>query len=169
MIKARCRSFAFFFLVRRKINGKIKGKNSFTDCKRIKTRTCGSVNTKDERWCITCTRNVDSVSTYGLPNNPISGARYQGVNLLRLLIASAVGKYEDSRWMTLKQANKQGYRIKKGAKSVLLEKWVWSKIVEEENENGELEKKIVKLRNPYVNFLEFLMQSRLMESGQFLK
>ena len=91
-------------------------------------------------------------STYGLPNNPISGARYQGVNLLRLLIASAVGKYEDSRWMTLKQANKQGYRIKKGAKSVLLEKWVWSKIVEEENENGELEKKIVKLRNPYVNF-----------------
>ena len=94
----------------------------------------------------------DSVSTYGLPNNPISGARYQGVNLLRLLIASAVGKYEDSRWMTLKQANKQGYRIKKGAKSVLLEKWVWSKIVEEENENGELEKKIVKLRNPYVNF-----------------
>lgn len=55
----------------------------------------------------------DSVSTYGLPNNPISGARYQGVNLLRLLIASAVGKYEDSRWMTLKQANKQGYRIKR--------------------------------------------------------
>lgn len=54
--------------------------------------------------------------------------------------------------MTLKQANKQGYRIKKGAKSVLLEKWVWSKIVEEENENGELEKKIVKLKNPYVNF-----------------
>lgn len=47
----------------------------------------------------------DSVSTYGLPNNPISGARYQGVNLLRLLIASAVGKYEDSRWMTLKQAS----------------------------------------------------------------
>ena len=44
----------------------------------------------------------DSVSTYGLPNNPISGARYQGVNLLRLLIASSVGKYEDSRWMTLK-------------------------------------------------------------------
>lgn len=94
----------------------------------------------------------DSVSTYGLPNNPISGARYQGVNLLRLLIASAVGKYEDPRWMTLKQANKQGYRIKKGAKSVLLEKWIWSKIVEEENENGELEKKVIKLRNPYVNF-----------------
>ena len=51
----------------------------------------------------------------------------------------SVGKYEDSRWMTLKQAHKQGYRIKKGAKSVLLEKWVWSKIVEEENENGELD------------------------------
>lgn len=65
----------------------------------------------------------NSVGMYGLPHNPISGARYQGVNLLRLLMASVEQKYEDPRWMTLKQANNQGYRIKKGAKSVLLEKW----------------------------------------------
>lgn len=63
----------------------------------------------------------NSVGMYGLPHNPISGARYQGVNLLRLLMASVEQKYEDPRWMTLKQANNQGYRIKKGAKSVLLE------------------------------------------------
>lgn len=94
----------------------------------------------------------NSVGLYGLPHNPISGARYQGVNLLRLLMASVEQKHEDPRWMTLKQANKQGYRIKKGAKSVLLEKWIWSKVIEEENENGELEKKMIKLRNPYVNF-----------------
>lgn len=55
----------------------------------------------------------DSVSTYGLPNNPISGARYQGVNLLRLLIASAAGKYEDSRWMTLKEPTCTKYGTKK--------------------------------------------------------
>lgn len=94
----------------------------------------------------------NSVGMYGLPHNPISGARYQGVNLLRLLMASVEQKYEDPRWMTLKQANNQGYRIKKGAKSVLLEKWIWSKVIEEENENGEIEKKMIKLRNPYVNF-----------------
>lgn len=94
----------------------------------------------------------NSMGMYGLPHNPVSGARYQGVNLLRLLMASVEQKLEDPRWMTLKQANAQGYRIKKGAKSVLLEKWIWSKVIEEENENGELEKKMIKLRNPYVNF-----------------
>lgn len=94
----------------------------------------------------------NSMGMYGLPHNPVSGARYQGVNLLRLLMASVELKHEDPRWMTLKQANAQGYRIKKGAKSVLLEKWIWSKVIEEENENGELEKKMVKLQNPYVNF-----------------
>lgn len=51
----------------------------------------------------------NSVGLYGLPHNPISGARYQGVNLLRLLMASVEQKHEDPRWMTLKQANKQGY------------------------------------------------------------
>ena len=94
----------------------------------------------------------DSTKIYGLPYNPISGTRYQGINLIRLWIASVHSGYEDPRWMTLKQANKQGYRIKKGAKSELLEKWVWTKIVEEENEEGELEKKVVKLKKPYVNF-----------------
>ena len=49
----------------------------------------------------------NSVGMYGLPHNPISGARYQGVNLLRLLMASVEQKYEDPRWMTLKQANNQ--------------------------------------------------------------
>lgn len=94
----------------------------------------------------------DSTKIYGLPYNPVSGSRYQGINLVRLLIASIQERYEDPRWMTLKQANKQGYRIKKGAKSELLEKWVWTKIVEEENEEGEIEKKVVKLKKPYVNF-----------------
>lgn len=94
----------------------------------------------------------DSTKIYGLPYNPVSGSRYQGINLVRLLIASIQERHEDPRWMTLKQANKQGYRIKKGAKSELLEKWVWTKIVEEENEEGEIEKKVVKLKKPYVNF-----------------
>lgn len=139
MIKARCRSLPFF-LVRRKINGKIKGKTASQIVSESRQELVDQLIQKMKDGVSPVREMWDSVSTYGLPNNPISGARYQGVNLLRLLIASAVGKYEDSRWMTLKQANKQGYRIKKGAKSVLLEKWVWSKIVEEENENGELEK-----------------------------
>ena len=47
------------------------------------------------------------------PRNPLSGTVYKGVNRLHLAMAG----YEDPRWMTLKQANDAGYRIKEGSRS----------------------------------------------------
>lgn len=47
------------------------------------------------------------------PRNPLSGTVYKGVNRLHLAMAG----YEDPRWMTLKQANDAGYRIKTGSRS----------------------------------------------------
>ena len=47
------------------------------------------------------------------PRNPLSGTVYKGVNRLHL----AMSDYEDPRWMTLKQANDAGYRIKEGSRS----------------------------------------------------
>lgn len=47
------------------------------------------------------------------PRNPLSGTVYKGVNRLHLAMAG----YEDPRWMTLKQANDAGYRIKAGSRS----------------------------------------------------
>ncbi|MDM7322591.1 MAG: zincin-like metallopeptidase domain-containing protein [Gammaproteobacteria bacterium] len=60
------------------------------------------------------------------PFNPSSGVKYKGVNVVRLLKTQADLGLNDSRWMTFKQANKAGYSIRKGAKSVVIEHWDWS-------------------------------------------
>lgn len=56
------------------------------------------------------------------PFNPITGTVYRGINRVTL-----GGKgYADPRWMTLRQANEEGYRVKKGAKSSKIVFWHWS-------------------------------------------
>lgn len=58
--------------------------------------------------------------------NPLSGTVYKGSNSVRL---AAMG-YADPRWMTLQQANAEGWRIKKGSKSQKIAFW---KFTREEN------------------------------------
>ena len=88
----------------------------------------------------------------GRIHNPVSHARYRGVNLVRLYIDQMMNKYEDGRYMTYKQAQSQGWQVKKGAVGIRLEKYLFDKIVEEKNEEtGEIEKKRVRLRTPIVN------------------
>ena len=72
------------------------------------------------------------------PNNPISGATYQGGNRFRLIMESALKGYEENRWLTFKQAQEKGYKIKRGEKGTLCEKWIFTK--EEERENIERRK-----------------------------
>ncbi len=48
---------------------------------------------------------------YSPPFNPVSGTIYKGVNHINLSIA--LDGNVDPRWMTLKQANDQGWKIKK--------------------------------------------------------
>ena len=57
-----------------------------------------------------------------LPKNPSSNVTYKGRNVLKTFNAALINEYNDPRWVTFKQAEKEGWRIKKGAKSVLLEK-----------------------------------------------
>ena len=73
----------------------------------------------------------------GRPYNPESEAVYNGINRFRLMFAALEHGYEDPRWMTYKQAKDAGYQIKAGAKSVLLEKWIYYKEVPCLDENGE--------------------------------
>lgn len=56
------------------------------------------------------------------PFNPVTGTVYRGVN--RVMLGSK--GLDDPRWMTLKQANEQGYRVKKGSKSNRIVFWHWS-------------------------------------------
>ena len=67
------------------------------------------------------------------PQNPISGTVYRGVNRLML----AAGSLEDPRWMTLKQANEAGYRVKSGSRAKLVEFWQTRARVPLTDERGE--------------------------------
>lgn len=84
--------------------------------------------------------------------NPVSGARYHGGNLIRLYITGLEKGYTDGRWMTYKQAQSEGWRVKKGEQGVRCEKYIFTKQVEERNpETGMIEKKTVPLSKPMVN------------------
>lgn len=60
---------------------------------------------------------------FGRPKNAISNKEYNGVNNMLLTIVSSVNEYKDNRWCTFKQANDNGWKIKKGEKSVPVEFW----------------------------------------------
>lgn len=85
-------------------------------------------------------------------SNPVSGARYHGSNLLRLYLAGLEKGYIDGRWMTYKQAQSEGWQVRKGEQGVRCEKYIFTRQIEEENpDTGELEKKKVPLSKPMVN------------------
>jgi antirestriction protein ArdC len=55
--------------------------------------------------------------SFMLPYNALTGNRYKGINILSLLSAQR----EDPRWLTFKQAESQGYSVKKGEKATLIQ------------------------------------------------
>lgn len=55
--------------------------------------------------------------SFMLPYNAFTGNRYKGINILSLLSAQR----EDPRWLTFKQADYQGYSVKKGEKATLIQ------------------------------------------------
>ena len=57
-----------------------------------------------------------------IPENPLSGIKYRGMNRLSLTI-EASGRGIPNKWVTFKQAAKAGLKIKKGEHGVALEKW----------------------------------------------
>lgn len=57
-----------------------------------------------------------------LPFNPSTGTIYRGVNTVML----ARHGYADPRWMTMRQANEQEWRIKKGSKAQQVVFWQWT-------------------------------------------
>ncbi len=57
------------------------------------------------------------------PYNATNGVAYKGVNRINLSLASYELKTDNPRWLTFKQADDLGYRVKKGAKSTPIEYW----------------------------------------------
>jgi putative DNA primase/helicase len=55
------------------------------------------------------------------PYNPTTGNRYRGINVLALMSTD----YTDSRWMTYKQAQAQGWQVRGGERSTQIQHWIW--------------------------------------------
>lgn len=93
-------------------------------------------------------------------HNPVSHFYYKGANYIKLLMESVSRGYSDTRWMTYKQAQRNGFQVKKGAVGVALEKYVFEqeRTVTRERRNEETgkietvtEKMKVKLNRPVIN------------------
>lgn len=69
-----------------------------------------------------------AAAAFQLPINPVTGKTYRGGNSIQLIIAaSKIGRSEDPRWCTYKQAQAQGWQVKKGAKAQTIQYWKWER------------------------------------------
>lgn len=99
------------------------------------------------------------------PLNPITGTVYKGVNTVML----ARHGYADPRWMTMKQANDQEWRVKKGSKAQPVVFWQWTdrQVVLDDagqplkDENGEEKKENVQLERPRLHIFSVFHVSQL--------
>ena len=57
------------------------------------------------------------------PFNAVSSEPYRGSNRLNLALIANIRDYDDPRWVTFNQAKKNGWKVKKGAVSAVVEKW----------------------------------------------
>lgn len=78
----------------------------------------------------------------GLPMNPTTGKRYRGINAISLLMSQP---NQDPRWLTYKQAEAQGFQVRRGEKSRSVEFWQFEK---EETDKATGEKRTVQLERP---------------------
>jgi antirestriction protein ArdC len=74
-----------------------------------------------------------------LPFNPTSGRSYRGGNALNLMVETESKGYNDPRWLTYRQAQEQGWQVRKGEKSSQIEFWQMNDTAQpEEGLRGEL-------------------------------
>jgi antirestriction protein ArdC len=81
----------------------------------------------------------------GIARNAISNRPYSGINALLLGMAT----YSDPRWLTMKQCNAKGGKIRKGERSTLVIFWKLNSKTEE-NDEGELTEKQIPLLRYYL-------------------
>ena len=93
--------------------------------------------------------------------NPVSGAKYTGMNRLSLGYAVARNNYQDPRFVTFKQADENGWRVKRGEHGYLCEYWIWTKKEEITNEKGEKETVDVLLEKPRVSYFTVFNMEQL--------
>lgn len=64
------------------------------------------------------------------PCNAVTGKRYNSINSMNLIVKSLdCGYFDDPRWFTYRQANAEGWTIKRGARGLHIEFYKQPKIV----------------------------------------
>lgn len=70
-----------------------------------------------------------------MPFNPVSGTIYSGRNLVHLWVMGMIHGYSDPRWVTFNQAKNAGWKMHKGSKSSIVEKWKAFKVEDDERDS----------------------------------
>lgn len=91
-----------------------------------------------------------------VPNNPITGNRYKGINALHLMAQG----YDDQRWLTYKQAQGVDAQVRKGEKGTGIQYWKFTEEQTKKDDNGkpvldtdgDPVKVVVRLERPKVFF-----------------
>lgn len=89
-----------------------------------------------------------------MPMNPTTGVRYKGVNALHLMSQG----FDDTRWMTYKQAQSTGAQVKRGEKSTQVQYWMFHEERHKRDDSGKPVfdeqqrpvKEVIKLERPKV-------------------
>lgn len=96
------------------------------------------------------------------PQNPVSNVVYQGGNRLRLIETAIENEYSDPRWLTFKQAQDNNWKIKKGSKGILCEKWIFTKKEKElDEETGKMVEVEKKLDKPVASYFTVFNASQI--------
>jgi antirestriction protein ArdC len=77
-------------------------------------------------------------TTMGAHRNLISGREYRGINVFLTALSAMRGGYARPLWLTIKQANQLGGRVRKGEKGTMVVFWE-PRIVKRKNDKGEEE------------------------------
>lgn len=86
------------------------------------------------------------------PSNGTTGKKYNGGNSIKLYMNTVEKGYSDNRYITKKQAEKEGWKIKENEKPVMCEKWIFSKKEKYINKLGKEEEKEIVLKRPVANY-----------------
>lgn len=95
------------------------------------------------------------------PQNPVSNAKYQGGNRLRLAFQAIKNGYTDPRWVTYLQASEKGWKVKDKEKGTICEKWIWTELQEVEDKEGNKKKVEVDRKVPIVRYFVVFNASQI--------
>lgn len=84
----------------------------------------------------------------GIPINPANGKQFRGGNAIALLAAG----FNDPRWCSEEQARANGWRVRSGEASSVVEYWQYADVVERRTDEGQIEKVRVPRAEPIVKY-----------------